>query len=65
MPAAKLFTKNSFAQIPGGLDEIGGAAEVAPIIFIGAEGKDFFPLSSETQIGSDDGEDAFFGDHRQ
>jgi hypothetical protein len=52
-------------QIAGGLGEVVGRAEVAPIIVVGAEGEDFFALGGETEIGGDDGEDAFFGEHRQ
>ena len=50
-------------QIVGGLGEVGGAAEVAPIVFVGAKGKDFFALGGEAEVGGDDGEDAFFGEH--
>ena len=42
-----------------------GRAEIAPIIFIGAKGEDFFSLGSETQIGGDDGESALFSHHRK
>ena len=41
------------------------SAEVAPVGIVGAEGDDLFALGGEAQIRSDDGEDAFFGDHRQ
>ncbi len=50
-------------QIEGGLGEVGGAAEVAPVVFVGAEGEDFFSLGGEAEVGVDDGEDAFFGEH--
>ena len=50
-------------QILGGLGEVGGAAEVVPIIVVGAEGEDVFSAGGETQVGGDDGEDAFFGEH--
>lgn len=40
-------------------------AEITPIIFIGAKGKDFFSLGSETQISGDDGESAFFAHPRK
>jgi hypothetical protein len=50
-------------QFEGGLGEVGGAAEVAPVVFVGAEGEDSFALRSEAKIGVDDGEDAFFGQH--
>ena len=50
-------------QVEGGLGEVGGAAEVAPVVFVGAEGEDFFALGGEAEIGVDDGEDAFFGEH--
>src|SRR3984893_11277056 len=40
-------------------------AAIAPIIFIGVEGQDFFTLGSETQIRGDDGESAVFSNHRK
>ena len=46
-----------------GLGEVGGAAEVAPVVFVGAEGEDFFALGREAQIRVDDGKDAFFRHH--
>ena len=50
-------------QIVNGLGEIGGAAEIAPIVIVGAEGKDVLALGGKAEIGRDDGEDAFFGEH--
>jgi len=50
-------------QIKGSLGEIGGAAQVAPVVFVGAEGEDFFSLTGEAEVGVDDGEDAYFGEH--
>jgi hypothetical protein len=50
-------------EIEGGLREVGGAAQVAPIVLVGAEGKDFLALGGEAEIGRDDGKDAFFGEH--
>ena len=52
--------KSFLPQVEGGFGEIGGAAEVAPIVVVGAKGEDFFSVSGETQIGGDDGENAFF-----
>src|SRR5712691_1448108 len=49
-------------QVVGGLSEIGGAAEVAPVVLVGAEGEDFLAVGSEAEVGGDDGEDAFFGE---
>ena len=57
--------KSVLLQIEGGLGEVGGAAQVAPIVLVGAEGEDFFALGGEAEIGRDDGEDAFFGEHRE
>jgi hypothetical protein len=54
---------NFLLQIEGGLGEVGGAAEVAPIVLVGAEGQDLLALSGEAEVGGDDGEDAFFGEH--
>ena len=53
---------NILLQIVGGLGEIGGAAEVAPVVVVGAEGEDFLALGGEAEVGGDDGEDAFFGE---
>ena len=49
----------------GGLGEIGGAAEVAPVVVVGAEGEGFFAVGGKSEVGVDDGEDAFFGEHGQ
>ena len=50
-------------QIVGGLGEVGGAAEVAPVVLVGTEGEDFFAFGREAEIARDDGEDALFGEH--
>ena len=50
-------------QVEGGLSDVGGAAEVAPIVLVGTEGEDFFALRGEAEVGRDDGKDAFFGEH--
>ena len=55
--------KSFFPQIEGGLGEVGGLAEVAPIVFIGAESDDVLSLRREAQIGVDDGKNALFGEH--
>jgi len=55
--------KSVLFQVEGGLSEIGGAAEVAPVVLVGAEGEDFFALGREPKVGGDDREDAFFGEH--
>jgi hypothetical protein len=31
-------------QVEGGLSQVGGAAEVAPVVVVGAEGEDFLGL---------------------
>ena len=49
----------------GGLGEVGGAAEVAPVVLVGTEGDDFFALGGEAEVGGDDGKDALFGEHRE
>jgi len=63
--AVGVLQKSFLLEIFGGLGEVGGAAEVAPVIFIGAKGEDLFSLSGEAEIGGNDREDAFFGDQRQ
>jgi hypothetical protein len=50
-------------EIERGLGEVGEATEVAPVVFVGAEGKDFLALGGEAKIGVDDGEGAVFGEH--
>ena len=55
--------KSVLLQIVAGLGEVGGAAEVAPIVLVGAEGEDFFALGRKAKIGGNDGEDALFSEH--
>jgi hypothetical protein len=55
--------KSVLLEVEGGLGEVGGAAEVAPVVFVGAEGDDLIALGGEAEIGVDDGERAFFGEH--
>src|SRR5260370_38424253 len=50
-------------EIEGGLGEVGGAVQVAPIVLGGAEGEDVLALGGEAEVGGDDGEGAFFGEH--
>jgi len=45
------------------LGEVGGAAEVAPIVLVGAEGEDGLALGGETEVSGDDGKGVFFGEH--
>ena len=49
------------AMIAFGIGDVLRAAEIAPVESIGVEGEDLFALCSETQIGGNDGEGAFFG----
>ena len=44
------------------MGEVGGAAKVAPVVIVGAEGEDSFALGGEAEVGVDDGEDAIFGE---
>src|SRR5213080_3748831 len=60
--ASALFD-DSLLEVEGGLGEVVGAAEVAPVVFVGAEGEDFFALGGKAEVGVDDGEDAVFGEH--
>jgi len=50
-------------KMQGCLGKIGGAAEVAPVVFVGAEGEDFLALGGETEIDINDGEGAFLVEH--
>jgi hypothetical protein len=52
-------------EVLSGLGEVGGAAEVAPVVLVGAEGEDFLVLGGEVEIGVDDGEDAGLVDLRE
>lgn len=47
-------------EVAGGFGKIAGAPEVAPVVFVGAEGKDLLALGRETEIGVDYGEGAVF-----
>ena len=60
-----LLPKNVLLQIVRGLRQIVGSAQIAPIIFVGAEGEDVFALAGEAKIGGDDGEHTLFGEHGQ
>jgi hypothetical protein len=57
--------KGVLLQVEGGLGEVGGAAEVAPVVLVGAEGEDFLALGGEAEVGIDDGEGAGFGEERE
>jgi len=46
-----LLHQNLLLEMEGGLGEVGGTAEVAPIVVIGAEGEDFFALSGDRRGG--------------
>jgi hypothetical protein len=61
--SADLRAKHVPGEILSRLDDILRPSEVAPIIFIGAKAEDLFSLSSQAQIGLDDGEGAFFTHH--
>jgi hypothetical protein len=60
-----LLPESFLLQVVGGFGEVGGAAEVTPIVVVGTEGEDVSPLGREAKIGGDDREGAFFGDHGQ
>ena len=46
----RLLRDKVLLDIPGSLCHIFGTAKIAPIIFIGAKGKDFFSPRCETQV---------------
>lgn len=61
--AKRGFSLKSFLlEVEGGLGEVGAAAEVAPVVLVGAEGEDGLALGGEAEVGIDDGEDTFFGE---
>src|SRR6266487_3214173 len=61
--AVYFLPKSLLLQILSGLRHILRPPEIAPIILIGPKGGDFFSSASNTQIGVDDGENAFFTHH--
>src|SRR5271165_4791403 len=63
--ALGLLHNDFFLQILGSPRHILRAAEIAPIIFIGAESKYFFSLRGETQVRANDGKRSVFGHHRK
>ena len=46
--------QHSLLKVAGGLGEVGGTAEVAPVVLIGSEGEDFFSFGGEPKVGVDD-----------
>jgi hypothetical protein len=57
-----LLQRGLLLQVEGGLGEVGGAAEVAPVVLVGAEGEDGVGLGGEAEVGIDDGEGADFSE---
>jgi hypothetical protein len=53
------------AKILSGLLNALGTSEITPVIFIGTEGQDSFPLGNKAEIRGDDGERALLGHHGQ
>ena len=47
-------------HVEAGLGEVGWAAEVAPVVIVGAEGGDGVAFGGEAEIGGNDGECAYF-----
>ena len=47
------------------MGEVGGAAEVAPIVLVAAKRENPLALGGEADVGVDDGEDSGFGEHGQ
>ena len=52
-------------EVARGMGEVGGTAEVAPVVFVGAEGEDVFSFGSEAKVVVDDRRGAWFGEHRE
>src|SRR6516165_8803295 len=48
-------------EVPGGLSQLLGLAEVPPIRLVRAEGLDLFAVGGKPQVGINDGENAFLG----
>ena len=48
-----------------GLLDIFRLAQIAPVVFVGAEGLNLFTLRCQPQICRDDGENAFFSQQRK
>jgi hypothetical protein len=62
---AEISQKNVLLQVLASLQHIFRFAEIAPIIFIGPKGEDFFSAASQTQIRGDDGERSLLNCHRE
>lgn len=52
--------KEILLEVEGGLGEVGGPAEVAPIVLVGGEGEDFLTKPGQAEVGVNDREDAVF-----
>ena len=57
--------ERSLPEVAGSFGEVGGTAEVAPVVFVGGEGEDFFSLAGKAKVGVDDRKGAFFGEQRE
>ena len=62
---ANLQRNDSLLEILRGLRHVLWPAEIAPVIFVGAEAEDFFSLGGEPQVRGDDGERAFLHHQRE
>jgi len=49
-------------KVEGSLGEVGGAAKVAPVVFVGTKGEDFVALGGESDVRVNDGKDSGFGE---
>ena len=47
------------------MGEVGGTAEVAPVVLVGSKGEDSFSFGGEPKVGVDDRKGAFFCEHRE
>src|ERR1700682_3957173 len=62
---SSLLKKYILLEVLSRLRHILGPSEIPPIIIIGAKAEDFFSVSSQAQIGVDDGKNSVFTHHRK
>lgn len=57
--------QHSLLEVEGGMREVGGTAKIAPVVFVGSEGEDFFSFGGDAKVGVDDRKGAFFAEHSE
>src|SRR5579864_1956426 len=57
--------ENAALEVCGRLGHVLGLAQIAPVIWVGAEGDDSLSLGGQAQVGGDDREHTLLGDHAE